>query len=254
MTVHFLRVGDDGALYKGYENDGLRLPIDVTGSTEGQIVCRHWSARSAFARTNRTTEFYQYTDTPHGHLLVLDPDRHQSKPRSSRSPSACRSPTPSGSAAARPRTARASTLPGCESCCRRPRHRARRSAGRSKAWPSARAARAHPLAAAVRHLPRGRRHGAVRVPRGALWRDRLDPLARSTLRVLSAGLSVGEISWQSSRAGSPRDLAGLRHRRPATSAPDRRVPLRRNRRRLRATSTRAECRRWRSAQRSAAPR
>lgn len=66
MTVHFLRVGDDGALYKGYENDGIQLPTDVTGSTEGQLVCRHWSARAAFSRTNRTTEFYQYTDTPTG--------------------------------------------------------------------------------------------------------------------------------------------------------------------------------------------
>lgn len=66
MTVHFLRVGEDGALYKGYENDGLRLPTDVTSSTEGQIVCRHWSARLAFERTNRTTEFYQYTDTVAG--------------------------------------------------------------------------------------------------------------------------------------------------------------------------------------------
>jgi predicted transcriptional regulator len=66
MTVHFLRVGGDGAVAKAYENDGLRLPVDVTGSTEGQIVCRYWSARRAFARTNRTTEYYQYTDTPEG--------------------------------------------------------------------------------------------------------------------------------------------------------------------------------------------
>ncbi len=66
MTWHFLRVGGDGAVYKAYENDGLRLPVDVTGSTEGEIVCRRWSARRAFARTNRTTEFYQYTDTPQG--------------------------------------------------------------------------------------------------------------------------------------------------------------------------------------------
>lgn len=66
MTVHFLRVGDDGAMYKAYENDGLALPVDVTGSTEGQLVCRHWAARRAFARTNRTTEFYQYLDTPDG--------------------------------------------------------------------------------------------------------------------------------------------------------------------------------------------
>lgn len=66
LPLHFLRVGDDGAVYKAYENDGLALPLDVTGSTEGQIICRHWSAREAFVRTNRTTEYYQYTDTPEG--------------------------------------------------------------------------------------------------------------------------------------------------------------------------------------------
>lgn len=66
MRVHFLRVGGDGSVYKAYENDGMRLPVDVTGSTEGQFVCRRWSARVAFTRTNRTTEFYQYTDTPEG--------------------------------------------------------------------------------------------------------------------------------------------------------------------------------------------
>lgn len=66
IRLHFLRVGDDGGVYKAYENDGLRLPTDVTGATEGQIVCRHWSAREAFSRTNRTTEYYQYTDTPEG--------------------------------------------------------------------------------------------------------------------------------------------------------------------------------------------
>ncbi|MCU1405212.1 MAG: family transcriptional regulator [Glaciihabitans sp.] len=66
MTLHFLRVGGEGGVYKAYENDYLRLPVDVTGSTEGQLVCRRWSARVAFTRTNRTTEFYQYTDTPEG--------------------------------------------------------------------------------------------------------------------------------------------------------------------------------------------
>ncbi|BDZ65717.1 helix-turn-helix domain-containing protein [Agromyces mangrovi Wang et al. 2018] len=66
MTLHFLRVNGDGALQKGYENDGIPLPADVTGSIEGQWVCKQWSARSAFDRTNRTTENYQYTDTPAG--------------------------------------------------------------------------------------------------------------------------------------------------------------------------------------------
>ncbi|HWU45566.1 MAG TPA: helix-turn-helix domain-containing protein [Humibacter sp.] len=66
MRLHFLRVGDDGALYKGYENDDLPLPTDVTGAIEGQLVCKKWSARTAFTQTNRTTELYQYTDTPAG--------------------------------------------------------------------------------------------------------------------------------------------------------------------------------------------
>jgi len=52
LEVHFLRVGDDGAVYKAYENDGLRLPVDVTGSTEGQIVCRK-STLSSFAHAGR---------------------------------------------------------------------------------------------------------------------------------------------------------------------------------------------------------
>ncbi|WP_440709643.1 helix-turn-helix domain-containing protein [Herbiconiux sp. YIM B11900] len=66
MPVHFLRVGKDGAIYKAYENDELPLPVDVTGAVEGQLVCRKWAARGALGRTNRTTEFYQYTDTPAG--------------------------------------------------------------------------------------------------------------------------------------------------------------------------------------------
>ena len=75
MTLHFLRVAGDGALLKGYENDGLPLPTDVTGSIEGQWVCKKWSARTAFEHTNRTTENYQYTDTPGRHVLVRHADR-----------------------------------------------------------------------------------------------------------------------------------------------------------------------------------
>ncbi|MCU1479307.1 MAG: family transcriptional regulator [Subtercola sp.] len=66
IDVHFLRLTDDGAIQKAYENDGLPLPHDVTGAVEGQFVCRNWAARIALTRTNRSTEFYQYTDTPSG--------------------------------------------------------------------------------------------------------------------------------------------------------------------------------------------
>lgn len=66
IPLHFLRVGDDGALFRGYANDGLPLPQDVTGAIEGQLVCRWWPGRVAFARRDRATESYQYTDTPAG--------------------------------------------------------------------------------------------------------------------------------------------------------------------------------------------
>ncbi|WP_432513486.1 helix-turn-helix domain-containing protein [Kineococcus sp. SYSU DK001] len=66
IPVHFLRVGDDGALYRGYENDGVPFPEDSSGAIEGQPVCRKWTARTVFDVRNRTTENYQYTDTPAG--------------------------------------------------------------------------------------------------------------------------------------------------------------------------------------------
>lgn len=66
IPLHFLRVDGSGAITRVYENDGLPLPMDVTGSVEGQVVCRRFSARSAFEEQNRTVEHYQYTDTPGG--------------------------------------------------------------------------------------------------------------------------------------------------------------------------------------------
>lgn len=66
IPVHFLRTGDDGALYRAYVNDGIPLPADATGAVEGQPVCRRWQARSVFSSRSRTTENYQYTDTPAG--------------------------------------------------------------------------------------------------------------------------------------------------------------------------------------------
>ncbi len=66
LPLHFLRVRDDGAVLKAYENDGLPLPTDVSGSVEGRPVHPAWAARAAFERTNRTTEFTQFTDTPAG--------------------------------------------------------------------------------------------------------------------------------------------------------------------------------------------
>jgi transcriptional regulator with XRE-family HTH domain len=66
IPLHFLRVDGSGAISRVYENDDLPVPMDVTGAVEGQIVCRRFLARSAFEEQNRTTEHYQYTDTPAG--------------------------------------------------------------------------------------------------------------------------------------------------------------------------------------------
>lgn len=66
IQLHFVRVHDDGAIQRAYENDGAPLPVDVSGSVEGQLVPREWAARAAFERANRTTEFDQITDTPSG--------------------------------------------------------------------------------------------------------------------------------------------------------------------------------------------
>ncbi|WP_062076744.1 helix-turn-helix transcriptional regulator [Demequina globuliformis] len=66
ITLHYVRIAGDGTVQGAYENDSLPLPLDATGSTEGEVVCRYWSARRAFARATRTTEHYQYTDTPAG--------------------------------------------------------------------------------------------------------------------------------------------------------------------------------------------
>ncbi|MBK0418500.1 helix-turn-helix domain-containing protein [Leucobacter sp. CSA1] len=66
LKVHFYRTDASGSLLRGYENDGMPFPVDQTGSVEGQVLCHKWAGRTAFNRTNRTTEFYQYTDCPEG--------------------------------------------------------------------------------------------------------------------------------------------------------------------------------------------
>lgn len=66
LRVHFYRTDAAGSLLRGYENDGMPYPVDPSGSLEGQVICRKWAGRTAFDRTNRTSEFYQYSDTPSG--------------------------------------------------------------------------------------------------------------------------------------------------------------------------------------------
>jgi transcriptional regulator with XRE-family HTH domain len=66
LRVHHYRADGEGSLTRGYQNDGLPFPTDASGSIEGELLCHKWGGRTAFNRTNRTSEFYQYTDTPSG--------------------------------------------------------------------------------------------------------------------------------------------------------------------------------------------
>lgn len=66
LPVHFMRVGEDGVVYKAYENDDVTFPTDVTGAIEGQLVCRFWAARAVFAARDRYATHHQYTDMGRG--------------------------------------------------------------------------------------------------------------------------------------------------------------------------------------------
>lgn len=66
LPVHFMRVGEDGVIYKAYENDDVTFPTDVTGAIEGQIVCRYWAARAVFTAADRYSSHYQYTHMGRG--------------------------------------------------------------------------------------------------------------------------------------------------------------------------------------------
>jgi XRE family transcriptional regulator, fatty acid utilization regulator len=65
LPVHFMRTSADGVIYKAYENDGVRFPMDATGAIEGARVCRSWTARVVFDQPPGEV-YHQYTDTGRG--------------------------------------------------------------------------------------------------------------------------------------------------------------------------------------------
>jgi predicted transcriptional regulator/DNA-binding Xre family transcriptional regulator len=66
IPVHFLKVHSSGTISKAYENDNVTFPTDALGAIEGQLVCRHWSARRVFDEADRFSPYHQYTDKPAG--------------------------------------------------------------------------------------------------------------------------------------------------------------------------------------------
>ena len=65
LRVHFMRTSADGVIYKAYENDGVRFPMDASGAIEGARVCRAWTARVVFEQPVGPA-YAQYTDTGRG--------------------------------------------------------------------------------------------------------------------------------------------------------------------------------------------
>jgi predicted transcriptional regulator/DNA-binding XRE family transcriptional regulator len=66
IPTHFIRSDADGTIWKAYANDGLPLPTDPEGGSEGQMLCRKWGARAAFSSSDKFAIHHQFTDTPDG--------------------------------------------------------------------------------------------------------------------------------------------------------------------------------------------
>lgn len=66
VPVHFMKVHENGVIYKAYENDDVRFPTDHTGAIEGQTICRYWTSRRVFEVADVFNPYASYTDTPSG--------------------------------------------------------------------------------------------------------------------------------------------------------------------------------------------
>jgi XRE family transcriptional regulator, fatty acid utilization regulator len=66
LRVHYVASDDDARVLSAYENDGIALPRDKNGATEGQRLCRYWAARQRSATQGNEFGYCQYTDTPAG--------------------------------------------------------------------------------------------------------------------------------------------------------------------------------------------
>lgn len=66
IAGHFIRNDADGTIWKAYANDGVPLPADAEGGSEGQQLCRMAGARVAFTSADKFALHHQFTDTPVG--------------------------------------------------------------------------------------------------------------------------------------------------------------------------------------------
>ena len=79
IAVHFLKVHENGLIYKAYENDGFALPTDALGAIEGQAACRSWACRRALVEElDPGLTHPQYTDTPQGTFWEIAQTEHTS--------------------------------------------------------------------------------------------------------------------------------------------------------------------------------
>ena len=134
LPVHFLRVDEDGVIWKAYENNGMPFPTDADGVIEGQRACRASGSRQAFGSLDRFAEHAQYTVTPAGEfwcVTQVEVERREAITIGARASEArwFRGHQTANRAVSR--------CPGGE-CCRRPPD-ALASRWQGRAWPLARA-------------------------------------------------------------------------------------------------------------------
>ena len=191
LPCHFVKNDESGVIYKAYENDGAGAARRRVRGDRGPAACAAGgrAARSS-PRADRFSPDYQYTRHAVGHLLVRRLRRTLGASAASPSPSASRTSTPAGSAAATRPSRVVSRCPDGD-CCQRPPDRAGRALG-GHGLAVGPGPLAHPVRAADRELPGVDDDRRVRVPR--LPRPRVKDW-QNGFRAYPAGNRLAPAGW-----------------------------------------------------------
>ena len=81
LPVHFAKNDESGTIYKAYANDGLSSPPTSTAPSRASGCAGSGPDGTCSRPIDRFSVYYQYTDTPTGHVLVPLPRRPQPRAR-----------------------------------------------------------------------------------------------------------------------------------------------------------------------------
>ena len=80
IPIHYVRADVHGTIWRGWANDGFKLPEAEDGTVIGQRLCQYLGGRTVFESDERYSIHYHFVDTPTGtyfevsHVLVDDRD------------------------------------------------------------------------------------------------------------------------------------------------------------------------------------